>query len=486
MTHFQPLLKIDTAMFDKTFISVCFSRNKLLLLELNSRKKKIKKFASLDLPSGLIKNYQIQDKSFLIEALKTFWKKYKLKEKVVGIIVPEFSTYTKLLSIPKLEFSELGEAIAWQMQEFLPKDLGEMVFDWKIVGKKDDNYEILTFAIDKKVLSGYVEVLEKSGLFPMAVETPSLSLVRISGANESGQRLIIYKDESETLLIIADGGKIIGTSVQYTKDLDEIIDISQKFVFHYRDVEIKKIFVGGAGMTRELLGALENSFKIKVQWITPEIEGSGEKELQEYLIPICMQLGGLEEPSDPDSLNLLPLNLVEKYKTARLKLQIWSLTLTVTLFIWMSFLSTLGGYLYLSQQIKTVKQENLEKLDITKKRESLVSEIKRINTLAESVVKIKDVSLIPQTLLNDIWAAKPEGITLEKYKLDLDKGLIELKGRSQDRSTLIGFKNNLEAAPTFDLVDVPISSFEEEKDIEFKLTANISSIAVKLGKEGKN
>ena len=186
------------------------------------------------------------------------------------------------------------------------------------------------------------------------------------------------------------------------------------------------------------------------------------------------------------SLNVLPLNLVEKYKTARLKLQIWSLTLTVTLFIWMSFLSTLGGYLYLSQQIKTVKQENLEKLDITKKRESLVSEIKRINTLAESVVKIKDVSLIPQTLLNDIWAAKPEGITLEKYKLDLDKGLIELKGRSQDRSTLIGFKNNLEAAPTFDLVDVPISSFEEEKDIEFKLTANISSITVKLGKEGKN
>ena len=107
-------------MFNKSLVSIYFTESKLFAIELSSNKKNVKKSVALHLPPGLIKNYRIVDKEALSKIIKRLWERTNFKEKSVGIVVPEFSTFTKLLKLPKISVSEINEAVEWQAQEYLP------------------------------------------------------------------------------------------------------------------------------------------------------------------------------------------------------------------------------------------------------------------------------------------------------------------------------------------------------------------------------
>jgi Tfp pilus assembly protein PilN len=459
-------------MLKKTFVSLYFLSDKLFVLQLDSKKKKVKKCGFFDLPKGIIQNYKVQDKQTLAKILKGVWSKFGLKEKSLGVVIPEFSTFTKLLDLPKLSPSELNEAIHWQAQEYLPAAIDNMVLDWEIVERSKDGYEVLVVAMEKSILTGFVEAAEQANLFPLAVETPALCLVRMTHDENSSGKLIVYKSLNECLLIVSAGRKIFGTSVLHTTDVEKIATMAIKITSHYKNVKIEKILISGVGIDDALIQQLEKVLKIKTEWILPKIAGFSEKEIQEYLIPICMQINDLEEPASPNSLNLLPLAMVEKYKSAKKVLQTWSLTLIMTLFIWISFLITLATYLFMTQQITDQQAINLSENKVAQQRREAVAEVKDINDISEKVIKIKSASISPQTVFNEINQARPLSVRLIKYKLDLDGGKIELKGKAENRQSLLEFKKNLESSNTIASVEIPISNFEIETDLEFTLMYN--------------
>ena len=85
-------------MLKKNFVSIVFSANKLQILKLNSSKKKVEKHLTIDIPDGLIVNHKVQDVDILAKLLGQVWKKAGIKEKTVGLVVPEFSTFIKTLN----------------------------------------------------------------------------------------------------------------------------------------------------------------------------------------------------------------------------------------------------------------------------------------------------------------------------------------------------------------------------------------------------
>lgn len=453
-------------MFSKSFISLYFLAGRVLLLRLSPNKKKVKKYAEVEIPGDSIKDGQIKDLGALSKVLSSSWSKLHIKEKVVGIVIPESSTYTKYFKLPGLSASEIDEAVRWQAQEYLPNGLDNTILDWKITSKDKSGVEVMTVSVDKDVLSEYIAVVEKAGLFPMKVETPSECLLRYS-SKEDGGVLTIYRNIGETILVLSEGEKIAGTSIQQTDNFREILSDASKMLKYYKDINVEKILVGGAGV-EENLENIASSLGKKVQVIDPKIGGLERDAVQKNLIPISMQFEDAEQPSDPTTLNLLPTYLVDKYKSQKIKNQVWSLTLTITLFVWVSFFMTLATYLFMTQNISNLKAEvNNSQLPASK---NPLQEIESINAVSSSVLKIKNATAFPQTILNDIYISKPTGVSIGDYDLDLDKGEIGLMGVAADRLTLIQFKENLESVATFEKVEIPISSFEAETNLEFNLT----------------
>lgn len=455
-------------MFRKSFISLYVLPGKLVLLQLSRDKKKVIRHILLDIPEGIIENYKIIDVDSLSKIIAGIWRKYRINEKTVGIILPEFSTYTKFFKVPKVDFSELNEAVNWQAQEYLPTQLSQLVMDWKIVEKTSSGYEILIVATRKDILLGYVESVEKAGLFPLVVEIPSICLVRLLGSIEGG-RLIIFRDFGDTILVLTHNNKIIGTSVLHTRLSDEIIKTSSRMISHYKETKVEEILVSGSEISEDLIKRLSNEFKYPVKKIEPQARGFNEDNPSQYIIPYSMQLVEPAEPADPMSLNLLPANLVAKYKFERIKLQVWSLTLTITLFVWIAFFVSLSAYLLLNDQIKSIKEKNSSQVKISQQRESYQKDVVRINSISEQIMRIKAISVIPQTVLNEIADSKPVGVTIKTYEIDLDSGDIILTGISANRTSLLEFRKNIENSKLFSDVSIPVSSYEKEQDLEFQI-----------------
>ena len=456
-------------MIKKSFVSISFSQNQLQLLKLSSSKKKVEKHVTIDLPKGLIVNYRVQDTKALGNVLRTLWKKMKIKERSVGIVVPEFSTFIKNLTIPKIEAEDLDEAVRWQAQEFLPKTIENMSMDWRIIKRLDEEYQVLAVALEKKVLNGYVEAADEAGLFPLIVETPSLSLVRVSNSDELG-KLIIYRYFDEVILIVAEGEKIFGSGVVDPTNVSEIVNTARRIVNHYKKIKIEKILVGGIGVSEDLVSSLHKTFNIQLNRLSIGMNGMSADDVQKYLIPISLQYKQASEPADENTINLLPVTLLNKYDSKRLKVRVWSLLMFVTFIVWSSFFITLGTFIFLNQQATTLKAINGSKLNTVIETEEARNRISKINKTSVKVITTSKASDLPHAIINPLHKVKPEGVTIQSYGIDLDLGSVVIAGKAATRTDLINFKKSIEEIEDFIQVSLPISSFEVESNLNYKLS----------------
>lgn len=461
-------------MLKRSFVSIVFSANKLQILKLDTSKKKVEKYLTVDIPEGLIVNHEVRDVDVLAKLLNQVWKKAKIKERTVGLVVPEFSTFIKTLEMPPLSVEELDEAISWQAHDYLPKSPDLMTMDWRIARKeKDGETQVLLVAMEKKLLDGYVEAVGKAGLFPQLVETPSLSLVRASDINVSN-KLIIYAYFEEVVVTIADKEKIIVSSVVASKDPNEIINTINRILGHYKDVKIENVLIGGFGIDQVLIDALSKGLKKDVNLLNIKVGGLSKEEIQSYLIPLSLQFKPPKEPADENTINLLPKNVINEYKKKHDKLRLWSLMMVLTFVVWSSFIATLGVYFYFLQQIGLYEEKTNANRSVITQTQDARQTISEINKASSSVLKIKDLSLDPQAILNSINSVANDGIVIKRYKMELDRYEIELEGIASKRSDLISFKSELEGLEVVDKATIPISSFEVGENLDFSMLLSLN------------
>jgi hypothetical protein len=472
-------------MIKQDFISVYFTSQSLQIVELNKRSRKVGRYATIKLPEGIIKNNIVQDLHGLSLILKGACEKLRITEKGVSLVIPEFATFTKLLKLPKIPITDIDEAVNWQLAEFLPMKLQDSVVDWKIVTRSNENYQILAVAVSKEILDSFVAPCEMAGLFPLAVETPSLALLRIA-KQSSGGKLVIYKDLPESVLVMVDGDKIVGSSVLFDAENEEILTTSVGISKHFQDIVLETVYVGGVGVNEDLIKSLNSKLGKKVEILTPAVSGMEESDMQKYLISISSQLQTPYEPANTETINLLPPSLVNKYKLSKVRQQVWGLSLLATLFVWFSFFTVFGTYLFLSQQINEYKTANLEKDTNIKQREEITQKTKEINAISEKIEKIKNIYMPPQVILDEIKLSKPQGVNLTDYEFDLDNGRIVVRGFAVDRLSLVAFKQNLEKNKDNSAVEIPISNFEAESNLEFSLSYTYLPLSPKAGERAIN
>lgn len=463
-------------MLGKSFVSVFFISNKLQLIKLNSRKDKIEVSLTLDIPPDLISNHQVNDSRALAIFIKNAFKKVGIKEKNIAIIIPEFSTFTKLLSLPILGSFDLNEAVRWQMQDILPlKNLDEeAVLDWKVVGFANKEYQIQAVTVQKQILYSFVDAFGNAGLLPILVKTPSLILGR-TVENDDEAKLIIYSQYNEVIIVVSSGKKIFATSVILFQDELTIINTISQIYAHFKNNNITKFKIGGLQFSKELLENLQRIFKVKIEWIEFNSVKASPGAIHEYLIPLYLQYLEPLGPESEKTINLLPPKWVSLYQSKHFKIQLWSLAVISSIIIWICLGLTLSYYLLLTSQknnLSIQKQEN--NIDLPN---DLIRKSAEINKLTEKTIKIASSSAYPQTVINKITKVKIDGIDVTYYNLDLDSGKIAIKGIASNRESLLSFKKSLEGIDEFDSVELPFSVFEAEENIEFDMSLDYLPLA---------
>ncbi|OGM75484.1 hypothetical protein A2382_00335 [Candidatus Woesebacteria bacterium RIFOXYB1_FULL_38_16] len=454
-------------MFQKKFISIVFTSRKIQYLQLDSSKKTVVKFGSFDIPPGLIVAYQVKDVAVLSQLVAGTYKQLGLKEKAVGIVIPEFSTYTRAFNFPKLEHQELDEAVRWDAADFLPDSGKDMLMDWEIIGEEGETYKVLMAAIKKEALAGYVDAVSRAGLIPLIVETPSLSLVRVTDGIDV-EKLVVYVSADETILVLGKGESILASSVANSSSQNEIIQTAQRLIQHYSKVAVEKVFVGGANLSGQFLNDFQANLGKKIELINIAIQGLTPAQVQEYIIPISLQLKDPVQPASEATINLLPKEWEKHFKERLTGLRYWTLTLFISVIVWVCLLAVVITYMLFDKVARDY--EARETMVDDKVLTQVTADVERANNLSESVLSITESIVWPQTIVNQITKVKPVGIEILSFDLNLEKGTVKLIGKAADRSVLINFKKKIESTSAFDSIELPITSLVSETNLDFEMT----------------
>lgn len=133
----------------------------------------------------------------------------------VNIALPEGQVFTKVIDMPTLSEKELGNAIYWQAEQYIPAQLDSMVLDWSILKRPlDTNTEqkmqVLLVAASSQLVKRYQAILDIAGLAVSTVETEILSVVRsVTPRTNAPTSLVMHIGSLSTAVGIVQNGMMV-------------------------------------------------------------------------------------------------------------------------------------------------------------------------------------------------------------------------------------------------------------------------------------
>ena len=172
-------------------------------------------YANFDLPKTNQPNHFSLDEEKLAENIvRAVQKAGKIRSKYVVASVPESRSFVRVLKLPKMDPSELGGAIPWELEQDIPVPVEQVYVSWEVLGEVEGKLSVLVNAALKEYVDYLSAALKKANLKPAAIELESQSTIRaVIGEQEQSHSVLLLDIASvQTSFVIVVRGKIEYTS----------------------------------------------------------------------------------------------------------------------------------------------------------------------------------------------------------------------------------------------------------------------------------
>jgi len=258
---------------------------KIAFLKRHGKEIRLESFGRCEIPQGIIKEGEIQKKDELIKIIKKALEKEvkgkKLKTRYVICSLPEQHAFVQVIQMPKMKFAEAKEAVKWEAEANIPMSIDEVHMDWQIVKpianrSGVDHLDVLINAVPKILVDDYVEVLEKAGLCPVALEVESLATARSLVKDQVSPKPILIVDlgATRTSFIIFSGDAVRFTTSTSISNREMINTIAQHLKITKEDAWRLKVRVG-------LNGNKKDNRVLNI--LLPTLHGLAQ-EIEKYLV----------------------------------------------------------------------------------------------------------------------------------------------------------------------------------------------------------
>jgi len=185
-------------------------------------------------PDGTVvkKDIQSLDKD-TIESMKTILNTADVAHHKVAMSVPASSTFTSIVSFPRMPQDQLETAVNYEAPKYIPIPMEEVVFGWNIISNDrkvknikgnekelemkvgggnqyggEEKTRVLLIAIPKEISAKYLEIANAFSLDLVSLETESFSLARSLVGHREGAYIIIDVGYKMTGITIVDDGSV--------------------------------------------------------------------------------------------------------------------------------------------------------------------------------------------------------------------------------------------------------------------------------------
>jgi len=172
---------------------------------------------------------------------------------------------------------------------------------------------------------------------------------------------------------------------------------------------------------------------------------------------------------------MLALNLVSAEQKKEIKLRhiygfVKTINLTLIIItIAIAIILLVAKIILQSKFNEIVSQTTL----VTKTNQSYNNNIRAINNKLNFITKIQGEFVPWSDLIKNLAEITPADVSLSYIKLNSTEQTIKISGQAGLRSSLLSFKENMEAQPYFKEIEFPIKNILEKTDINFEINAKL-------------
>ena len=229
----------------------------------------IQQAASADMPSGLIRDGEVEDVEGLSQALRDFMKGRDFGKNVwLGIANQQIAV--RSLDIPPIEDAEeRAAAVRFQASEAVAMPLDEAVLDYQVIGQTTTaegtgSMRVIVVAAREPMVMRLVDAVRAAGLRPEGIDLSAFALMRIIAPQseaEPAQARVYCHLGGVTNLAVGVGNTCVftrplatiwdGGSAEFISALAEEIRLSMDYYMGQPDARsVSEILLSGPGSQR--------------------------------------------------------------------------------------------------------------------------------------------------------------------------------------------------------------------------------------------
>ena len=317
----------------KTCVGLIISSHDIVAIEVSNNKNtpEVTNYSKIELEENVVEsNCIVAQPDKFKEAIKALLKGAQqgaIKAKEVFLAIPEENTFSHQLSIPKKHINNVAY-IKEEANDFIPIELDEAVFDFKVTDHKSETGKIqLKFiATQNIIVESLTKALKEIDIEVIKVDVDIDSLIRsfTSTLNKNeGDILLINIGKTKDLVAICDKDenayRVISRKSEEGIQMSEIKERVEKLIqvaSADKELEIKRVYLSGSAeeiagiqeMLNSVLPGIEVKNGVEFAQIPKEIEN-------EILIGIGICINLIQGNKKKD-FNLLPENKKEELSIA--------------------------------------------------------------------------------------------------------------------------------------------------------------------------
>ncbi len=293
------------------------SAGSLKLLELKGRGKDlvVQAYSEAEAPKGLVQNDAVADLKTFEFLLKQSLQKAQFGRFGTSYVVaslPESKSFVRVIQIPQMSESEADNAVPFEAESFIPLPVDQVYLDWEKIGDSGDKMDVLMIASPKAFVDGYLDMLDKAGLKPVALEVESQSCRRAVLPPGSGETALLVDIEGgRTSMIMVENGSLQFTSTipvagnSFTESIATSLGVSaakasdiKKRVGIANTAEYPNIKIALLPVLNSLAAEIKNILKFHNEHSNKQVErvilsggGARLRSLLEFLTPQLQEAG---------------------------------------------------------------------------------------------------------------------------------------------------------------------------------------------------
>jgi type IV pilus assembly protein PilM len=148
---------------------------------------RLSRFGRIPLPEGALVGGVVKDSDAVSRSITEAFQALQIKHKQVQVAIAGQAVVVRNIKIPEMAEAEIGAALRWEAERYVPFPVEQCTMDFAILGRDtaQRELEVMLVCAHNDIINSHLEVLQKAGLQPMAVDIQPFALNRALGLEDS-------------------------------------------------------------------------------------------------------------------------------------------------------------------------------------------------------------------------------------------------------------------------------------------------------------